>query len=350
MLNQIFNLVISLHLGTFFIFFHKVRFLVSGASGFIGGHLVRRLSEEGRKIRAFVRPTSNVEKLKSLKNVEIFYGDLTDFRSVQQAVEGCQVVYHVGGLVNDWGDYRKFFKVNYGGTKNMLEASVKASIQKFIYTSSIGVLDLSGQGVIKENQPYGRYLGGYCRSKAEAEKLVRRYSSQLQTIILRPAVVYGPEDSQCTLRSLNYAQKGFLFVIGGGQSVFPHLYIDNLVNALLLAAKRELASGEVFNLTDGQETTVREFFSCFNHIVGRDDVWVSLPYSLAWVAALLMDTCVHLAGRQPLLSWTALEFLTLKCRFDISKARQILDFKLAISLSQGMAKVERWWKSISYFQ
>lgn len=307
---------------------------------------MRRLSEEGLATRAFVRATSKVKKLKSLKGVEIFYGDLKDFRSVKQAVEGVEVVYHVGGLVSDWGDYRKFYAVNYGGAQNMLRAAVEASVRRFIYTSSVGVLDLSGQGLVREDQPYGHFSGGYCRSKAEAEKLVRRYSSQLQIIILRPAVVYGPEDGQCTLRSLNYAQKGLLFVIGGGQSVFPHLYIDNLINALLLAAKRELPSGEIFNLTDGQETTVKKFFSCFNHIVGRGDIFLSLPYSLAWITALVMDIYARLTGRQPLLSWTGLEFLTLKCRFDISKARQILGYEPGLSLSQGMTQVKSWWESL----
>ncbi len=327
-----------------------MKFLVSGASGFIGRHLVRRLSGEGKETRVFVRPTSNIEKLKSLKGVEIFCGDLVDFRSVREAVEDIQVVYHVGGLVSDWGDYQKFYEVNYGGTQNILKASIEASVQKFIYTSSIGVLDLSGQGVVKEDQPYGRFSGGYCRSKTEAEKLVRNCSPRLQTVVLRPGVVYGPEDSQCTLRSLNYARKHLLFVIDGGQGIFPHLYIDNLVDALLLAAEREISSGEVFNLTDGMDTTAREFFSWFNRIAGRGEVRFSLPYSLARVGALFMDIYAHLTGRQPLLSWTALRFLTLKCRFDITKARQMLAYEPSVSLSQGMELVKLWWDSVFYSQ
>lgn len=335
-----------LHFDLYCLSFFKMKFLVSGASGFIGGHLVRRLSEKGLETRAFVRPTSNIEKLKSLRNVEIFYGDLTDFSSVKRAVEGIQIVYHLGGLVSDWGDYEKFYEVNYRGTQAMLKASLEASVKKFIYTSSIGVLDLSGKGIVRENQAYGHFSGSYCRSKAEAEKFVRKYSQVLQTVIIRPAVVFGPEDSQCTLRSLKYARRHLLFTVNKGKSIFPHLYVGNLVQALLLASQVEIASGEIFNLTDGAETSAKEFFSHINRIASRGEIHLSLPYPIAWLGALLMDFFSRLTGKPPLLSWTALEFLRLKCQFDISKAREKLEYNPSIRLNRGMKEVKLWWDSL----
>lgn len=320
-----------------------MKFIVTGASGYIGGHLVQKLSETGVEVRVFVRRTSNIQRLKYLKNVEICFGDLTDYSSVKEAVEGAHIVYHIGGLVNDWGGYQKFYRANFLGTRNMLRASLSASIKKFIYASSIGVLDLSGGETIREDKPYGRFSGNYCRSKAEAERLVRSFSRIIPTMILRLGVVYGPEDPQCTLRSLKYARRHLLFLVNRGKGFFPHLYIDNLIDALLLAAQKETAIGEIFNLTDGANTSTKEFFSCINRIAGKGEIRLSLPYPVAWLGALFMDIFSRLTGKPPLLSWTALEFLTLKCRFDISKAIERLDFNPSIYLSEGMRRVKLWW-------
>lgn len=323
-----------------------MKFLVTGASGYIGGHLVQKLSERGIEVRAFIRRTSNIQRLRSLKKVETCYGDLTEYSSVKRAVEGTQIVYHIGGLVNDWGAYQKFYQANFLGTKNILRASISASVKKFIYTSTIGVLDLSGRGTVREDDPYGRFLGSYRRSKAEAERLVKSYSRDIPIIILRPAVVYGPRDPQCTLRSLRYARKHLLFLVDKGKGFFPHLYIDNLIDALLRAAKKEAAIGEIFNLTDGANTSTKEFFSYINRIAGKGKICISLPYPVAWIGALFMDAFSHLTGKPPLLSWTALEFLTLKCRFNISKAREKLGFKPSLSLSEGMDRVNFWWRQL----
>lgn len=323
-----------------------MKFLVTGASGYIGGHLVHRLSEIGMETIAFVRPTSNIERLKSLNNVEIRFGDLTEYSSVERAVEGTQVVYHIGGLVNDWGDYQKFYQANFLGTENILRASLGASVRKFIYTSTIGVLNLSGRRTIREDDPYGHGIGGYRRSKMEAEKLVISHSGIMPTVIIRPAVVYGPEDPQCTLRSLKYARRHLLFLVSGGKGCFPHLYIDNLVDVLLLASQNEAAVGEIFNLTDGLNTSTKEFFSYINHIAGRGKIRLSLPYPVAWLGALFMDAFSRLTHKPPLLSWTALEFLTLQCQFDISKSKEKLGYDPSISLKKGMDRVNFWWRQL----
>lgn len=324
----------------------KMKYLVTGASGYIGGHLVEKLSEIGMETIAFVRPTSNIERLKSLNNVEIRFGDLTDYSSVKRTVEGIQVVYHIGGLVNDWGDYQKFYQANFLGTENILKASLGASVKKFIYTSTIGVLNLSGRRTIGEDDPYGHGIGSYRRSKLEAEKLVRSYSGIIPTVIIRPAVVYGPEDPQCTFRSLKYARRRLLFLVSGGKGYFPHLYIDNLVDALILASQNEAAVGEIFNLTDGVNTSTKDFFSHLNQIVGKGKIHLSLPYPIAWLGALFMDAFSRISHKPPLLSWTALEFLTLKCQFDISKSKEKLGFDPFIPLREGMDRINFWWRQL----
>ncbi|UCC41335.1 MAG: NAD-dependent epimerase/dehydratase family protein [Candidatus Aminicenantes bacterium] len=327
-----------------------MRALVTGASGYIGGHLVKRLSEDEVETRAFVRNTSNITKLKELENVEICYGDLTDFSSLEKAVRGIQVVYHIGGLASDWGDYRDFYRVNYLGTKNTLQASVDSHIEKFIYLSTMGVQDLKGSSVIQEDQPYGRFTGNYLRSKAKAEQYVRRYSHLLPTVIIRPPAVYGPGDPLCTTRALRFAQRNLMLLISRGRGIFPHVYIDNLVDALCLANQNESAVGEIFNLTDGEDTSTGEFFTNLNHIAGKGNIRLMFPYPIAWGVALLMDIFARLTGKHPLLSRVAFKFLTLKCRFDISKARNKLGYNPAVSLNEGMRRIKLWWDSKYYSQ
>ncbi|MFB0566160.1 MAG: NAD-dependent epimerase/dehydratase family protein [Candidatus Aminicenantaceae bacterium] len=321
--------------------------LVTGASGYIGGNLIRKMAEKGMEVKAFVRKTSDIRKLKELNNIEICYGDLTDFSSLEKAVMGSQVVFHVAAASSDWGDYKNFFHSNYVGTKNILRASIKAHVKKFIYISTIGVLDLRRKGIIQESHPYGNFPGSYRRSKTEAEKLVRKHSDVIPTVIIRPPPVYGPEDPQCTSRTLRFARKNPMFLVKGGRGIFPHVYIDNLIDSILLAAQKKEAEGEIFNVTDDVSTTAKEFFTHLNHIAGKGDIHLSLAHPVAWVVALLMDLLARLNSKPPVLSWTALDFLVLKSRFDISNARDKLDYKPAVSLDEGMRRVKLWWESIT---
>lgn len=324
--------------------FGKMLYLVTGASGYIGGKLVQKMSERGLKTRAFVRKTSNIQKLSELKNVEFFSGDVTDLSSLEQAVKECQVVLHLAACVEDWGGYQKFYEVNYLGTKNILLASLKAKVERFVYLSSVGVLNLSGSGVVREDHPYGNFTSSYCRSKAEAEKLIIKHSHSLPVVIIRPPAVYGPEDFLLAWKATSLARKNLLFVIDRGKGIFPYIYIDNLVEAILLAIQKQQSIGEIFNVTDGTNISAGEFFNHFNHLVGKGDIRISLPYPVAWNLALLLDTFNKLTGKPPLLSWTALEFLTLRCRFDISKVREKLGYEPSVSLEEGMERVKLWWE------
>jgi len=325
----------------------KMISLITGASGYIGGNLIRKMAAKGMMARALVRQTSNISKLQGLKNIEIHYGDLTDITSLEEAVKGCQLVFHVAAVTSDWGDYRTFYQSNYVGTKNILKASLKVGVKKFIHISTLGVLDLRGKRIIRENHPYGNFPASYRRSKTEAEKLVRDYSEIIPTVIIRLPPVYGPEDPQCTSRALHFARKNLMFLVSRGRGIFPHIYIDNLVDAIFLAAQKESVIGEIFNITDDENTTARDFFSHLNNIAGKGDIHLSLAYPVAWITALVLDIIARITSKPPILSWTALEFLVLNCSFDISAAKEKLGYKPVIPLREGMKRVKDWWDSMS---
>jgi nucleoside-diphosphate-sugar epimerase len=144
---------------------------------------------------------------------------------------------------------------------------------------------------------------------------------------------------------LNYAQRNLLFLISKGKGVFPHVYIDNLNEAIFLASQSEKAVNEIFNIIDDEPATAHEFFTHLNKIAGKEEIKISLPYPLARCLAFFMDVIAKITGIPPLLSWTGLEFLALKCKFDISKAKEILGYNPRVSLEEGMKRVEKWWKT-----
>ncbi|MCP2606637.1 SDR family oxidoreductase, partial [Candidatus Aminicenantes bacterium AC-708-I09] len=195
--------------------------------------------------------------------------------------------------------------------------------------------------------PYGHFTSPYCKTKAEAEMLVREYSKYFPVVILRPGAIYGPDDPMVTLRTLNYAKRNLLFLIDKGKGVFPHVYIDNLNEAIFLAFQSKNIMNETFNILDDELATAYEFFNYFNRIAGKGEIKIFLPYSFAWGLAFLMDKIAKITGIPPLLSWTGLEFVTLKCKFDISKAKKLLGYNPKISLKEGMKRVEIWWKRIN---
>jgi len=172
---------------------------ITGATGFIGGKLLKKLSRENYNIKCLVRKTSNLKNLENI-DVKIVYGDLGDFNSFQKFVDESETVFHLAAFVSDWGKKEDFFKYNYEATKYLLDESVKQGVKKFIYLSTSSVLwrsdfwDVHKISDIDESYPYpDSYNDYYNESKAEAERLVLSYNDKkgLKTTVIRPSGVWG---------------------------------------------------------------------------------------------------------------------------------------------------------------
>jgi farnesol dehydrogenase len=174
-----------------------MKILVTGGTGFLGGHLVRTLLERGHAVRALVRRGSDVG---GLKGTELVYGDLTEPGSLRQAVEGVETVYHLAAIRDKWSTpYEAYYAVNVRGTQNLLDAAM-GQVNKFVYCSTAGVARYPGNLQADESLPYnteghGQY--GYHHTKALAEQLTLEYAHQGQVpaTVVRPTIVYGPGDA-----------------------------------------------------------------------------------------------------------------------------------------------------------
>lgn len=302
--------------------------LVTGATGFIGGRLAERLaSEEGVKVRALVRTPGKAERLAS-SGVEIVQGDVTDLDSIRRAIGGYQMVFHCAAMMHDGqATLDEFRRVNVEGTRSMLEAAADVGVERFVHISSIAVYGISPREGTSETDPYQPCGLFYCDTKIEAEEVAFKYYKErgLPLVVIRPANVYGPRSSFWTVGLLMMIKSGELKLIDGGRGMSNHVYIDNLVDAILLAAQNDAAVGEAFIISDGAKTPWKDFLGLYARMLGRD----SIP-SMSKATAEL-----HLT-REIVGFWTQTGF------FDITKARTLLGYEPRISLEEGMRLTEKW--------
>ena len=323
--------------------------LVTGASGFIGGRLAERLAtEEGVRVRAMVRQAKKAERLQKLR-LEIVKADLLDMESLRGAIEGCDLVFHCAALVRETGDRKEFLQTNVQGTENMLNISRDAGIKKFIHFSSVSVYGLNPPDGADETTPFQPCRNLYCDTKVAGEKIVwaTHEEARLPVVVIRPANVYGPHSNPWTVRPIKLINSGQMMLINGGTGICNYVYIDNLVDATLLAAKRDSSVGQVYLVSDGKPVTWKEFFGYYAQMAGKPKIR-SVPEWLGKVIALGMEISSKLTGKPPKITREAVGFLTRKARFSIDKAIRELDYQPRFTLEEGMKLTEKWLRDAGY--
>lgn len=317
--------------------------LVTGATGFIGGRLTERLAtEEGVRVRALVRSAGKVGRLGKLP-VEIVEGDLLDPQSLKKAVKGCDLVFHCAALVRETGKKKEFYQINVQGTENIVQAAVTAGVKKFIHMSSVAVYGLNPPDGADEDTAFQPCGNLYCDTKIAAEEIVWAYHRDqgLPVVVIRPTNVYGPHSKPWTLRPIKMITSGKMMLINGGTGLCNYVYIDNLIDATLLATKRDEAIGQAYIITDGVALPWKEFFGCYARMAGKPQMR-SVPERVGKIAALGMEITSMLTGRQPKITRQAVGFLTKKACFSIEKARRELGYRPRVPLEEGMRLTEQW--------
>lgn len=325
---------------------------ITGASGFIGGKIARRLLGEGRRVRVLARrPLPLLEKL----GAEVIGGDLADGAALRRGCEGAGTVFHVAGHVGVWGSSADFFRVNVDGTRAVIAACRAAGVARLVHTSSPSVVygggDLRG---VDESAPLCTQAPSpYPMSKAAAERLVGEANSgDLATLSLRPHLVWGPGDKNLVPRILARARQGRLRIIGSGRNRVDLTHIANVVDAHLLA-ERALASGgarptpaagpggKAYFITNGEPVVLWEWINALLRAVGISEVKkrISLP-----AAAFAGGVCealwrmLPLQGEPPMTRFVAKEMAT-DHWFDISAARDDLGYRPRVPMAAGMAEL-----------
>ena len=224
-----------------------MKVLVTGASGFLGGHVAELLSRRGDSVRALVRSTSNRKHLEKLPNVELFEGGVEEVERVREAVDGVDAIVHAAGLVKARST-DEFFAVNVGGTSNLVQAARSGSrgrpstVKRFVYVSSLEACGPSADGrpvPVDQESP----VNAYGRSKLAAEKVVLSAKDELPVVILRPGAIYGPRDGEI-LDVFKTIQRGLLPLVAGGDAKGVWIYATDCAEACLRAIDADVPSGQ----------------------------------------------------------------------------------------------------------
>jgi nucleoside-diphosphate-sugar epimerase len=323
--------------------------LVTGATGFIGGHLAQRLTEEGYQVRCLARAgsdTSLVEKL----GVEIAVGDLTNAGSLARATDGCRYVFHCGALVSDWATAAEITRVNVEGTRNLLDACVDGPVRRFVHFSSTDVYGYPGGAEITETHDASRFRNWYAQTKLAAEAEVRRMEGTdgLDAVILRPATVYGPRSVNVVGEIARAIRDGNMVLVDGGRAIAGLSYIDNVMDAAILALRQEAAGGQAFNVSDGLDVTWKQFTDGLADGLGCSEVRTSLPYWVANGVGFSLEHGYRLVHRatglttQPLLSRQAVHVMGIDQDFSNRKARELLGWEPRVDYATGLAATIDW--------
>jgi nucleoside-diphosphate-sugar epimerase len=323
--------------------------LITGASGFIGGHLAQRLVQLGYPVRCLVREGSDTAGLARL-DVEMMLGDLRSVDSLARAAQGADCVFHCAALVSDWATKQEIAAVNIGGTRKLLEASIAARVRRFIHFSSTDVYGYPGGAGIEEGHATKRFRNWYAQTKRDAEAEVRRAegASALEAVILRPATVYGP-GSIDVVGEIARAIKGrHMLLIERGRAVAGLCYVENLIDAAVLALRHEAAPGQAFNVSDGLAITWRDFTDGLAAGLGCAKVSWSVPYWLAAAVGFSLEHGYRLLRRTvglsmaPLLSRQAVQVLGLDQDFSNRKLRETLGWEPRVDYATGLAATVDW--------
>jgi len=320
--------------------------LVTGATGFIGGRLAARLAGEGRAVRCLARARSDTSRLRGV-GVEILTGDLADPSSLARAAAGCTHVFHCAALVSDWATTREMQAANVTGTRNLLEACADARVARFVHVSSTDVYGHPGGAQLAESYTPSGFANWYAQSKREAEAEVRR-ADALRTVILRPATVYGPGSTEVVGEIARALRAGHMLLIDKGRTIAGLCYVENLIDAAMLALVRPEAVGHAFNISDGLPVTWRQFTDDLAVGLGCGPARLSMPYPLASAVGFsleygyrLLRSCTGLRT-SPLLSRQAVQVLGVDQAFSTDAAHQVLGWEPRVGYEPALAATIAW--------
>jgi nucleoside-diphosphate-sugar epimerase len=319
------------------------RILVTGATGFIGGAVARRLLSEGQAVRAMVRRPENAADLAAL-GAEVVMGDLGDEDLLERATQGCPVVIHCAAQVAQVDTRTAFEGPNVAGTENVLVASGKSDVKRFVFLSSVAVFGLPAAGLIADDSARGLAGEGYSDSKYGAEEAVWSFcrARGLPFTILRPSCVYGPGSPYWSIIPIKRIRKGKkMLIISGGRGTFNYVYIDNLVDAILLAAADDRALSQAFIVSDGA-TSWREFFAAFEKMAGREGVR-SIPLPAAKMGLAWRNLMGRFRHKSPV-ALRAINFMSGSAVYSQTHIEQTLGHRTRVNLEEGMRRTEAWFR------
>ncbi len=308
--------------------------LVTGASGFVGSHLVEKLAQNKVRVHLLVRKTSKIP-FKPGPLMRLCYGDVTDLDSVKAAAKGVKVIYHLAGILRG-SSFQKLNEVNAEGTRNVCEAALGVKgLERLVYVSSLSAAGPSRDGKpLKESLPC-QPVSLYGETKLKGEEIALAYRKKLPVTVLRPGAVYGPRETDI-LAYFKMVRDGWVLVPSLKQKV-SFVYVEDLVNAILLAGQSAKAIGQIYFVSDGETFTWQELTERIGKTTNRTFKTLAIPMGMVKVVAHLGELAEKISGKASMLNVDKVkEAFYTDWTCDNGKIRSQLGFKPAWDIEKGV--------------
>ncbi len=321
-----------------------MKILITGATGLLGGHLIKELQQRGEQLRALVLPVEDAEKLVA-QGVEVVRGDITNAETLGPAVKNIDLVFHLAGMMGVWRPLADYQRVNVTGSENLYKAAQASGVRRYVHTSSHTVYGLGHGRYMTEHDPLRPDPDPYSLTKAAADRLIRRLmlTSDMETVIVRPGTFFGPGDRLHFGRMAQKMKTGKGVVIGSGYNALPFCYVTDVVQGFLLAGYHEQAPGNVYNISNDRPLTQLEMFNAIADAVGGVRPTFHLPYLPIYYGSIVAEKAVaRLTRTQPIVTQLGAMMFGTDNRHSIEKARMDLGYEPKVDLREGIELAAAW--------
>jgi nucleoside-diphosphate-sugar epimerase len=322
--------------------------LVTGATGFVGHHLVAALCARGDSVRAFALPTENTTRLQEM-GAAIYCGDTRNPEDLTEAMQGIAVVYHLAAIHGLWRPKQEYYEVNVKGTDHACQAALSAGVSQFVHVSSWTVYGMGLGKLVDENFPLRPFPDTYTETKVQAEKIVYEHihKDQLPAVIIRPGTMFGPGDRVNFGRMAEKLRDGKAIIFGSGRNPMPFVYVKDVVEGMILAGTQTQAVGQAYNLSTDQPMTQEQLWRAIAHEIGSQPPRIHVPYFALYFLASLAERAIKpdQPQRQPLLTRLGVKLFGSDNQHSIEKACTELGYLPKTPVAEGVKITGQWFRA-----
>ena len=315
--------------------------LITGIGNFLGLRTTEKAITQGIKVYGLDSDKEQAKKAQNL-GAKVIVGNITDPAIAEKVCQGVDIVLHANELAKEGGEIKQFRDVNVTGTINIAKAAKNAGVKTFVHISSALVYGFNYTDGIADDGVLAGENNPYCETKIEAEKALLEINSpsDFGVIIIRAGDVYGPGSISWTIRPIMMMHQKLFAYANDGAGVINHCYIDNLIDAIFLAFEKQ-PHGEIFNITDGQETSWKDYFNSLAEITGLPAPF-SLPKDELKLFLKLRNQGQKLFRKPTDIFPEAVDFMSRPYAYSIDKARNLLNYEPTINLEEGLQITKQW--------